>query len=307
MHVDELFSRLKRSGLGCYVGHVFCGGLGYADDVVVMAPTESALRRMLRICSEFADEFSLIFNPAKSKYIALSSVTKRTTPKTIKWGSEVINRDSTAVHLGNVIGHNSNTVSISSAVKDLYLRVNVLRQNFSFCSLDVKYALFRTRCMAMYGSQLWDFSTPGCNTIFVAWRKSLRCLLGLDPRTRSHLLPLIVRDSSVKIQLHRRSLKFIVKALGSFNVCTRLLAERAMAGSNSRVSRSIRFLCEQYNLDPSRPSLSSLARVVERGPEHDHEVTAGAVRDFVNLRDDGRAGVIDRANARFIVNTLCVN
>ena len=32
VYVDELLSRLNNSPFGCYVGNVFCGALGYADD-----------------------------------------------------------------------------------------------------------------------------------------------------------------------------------------------------------------------------------------------------------------------------------
>ncbi len=31
MYIDELLSRLKGSGYGYMVGHLFCGALGYAD------------------------------------------------------------------------------------------------------------------------------------------------------------------------------------------------------------------------------------------------------------------------------------
>ena len=33
-----------------YIWNVFVGALAYADDVVLLAPTHSAMRRMLRVC-----------------------------------------------------------------------------------------------------------------------------------------------------------------------------------------------------------------------------------------------------------------
>ncbi len=42
-HVHML-SRLKQSGYGCMVGHLFCGALGHADDVSILAPSLYALR-----------------------------------------------------------------------------------------------------------------------------------------------------------------------------------------------------------------------------------------------------------------------
>ena len=40
---------LSDSGVGCYWGHMFAGALCYADDIVILAPCASALRRMLEI------------------------------------------------------------------------------------------------------------------------------------------------------------------------------------------------------------------------------------------------------------------
>ncbi len=56
MYIDELLSRLKQSGYVCMVGHLFCGALGYADDVSILAPSLYALRRMCDICSGYGLE-----------------------------------------------------------------------------------------------------------------------------------------------------------------------------------------------------------------------------------------------------------
>jgi len=42
------------------------GYLAYADDVVLLAPTPSAMRILLKICEEYGKEFSVVFNAAKS-------------------------------------------------------------------------------------------------------------------------------------------------------------------------------------------------------------------------------------------------
>ena len=52
--MDGLLYKLKESGVGCYWGCRFVGGLCYADDLVLLAPSVSALRMMLSICETFA-------------------------------------------------------------------------------------------------------------------------------------------------------------------------------------------------------------------------------------------------------------
>ena len=53
MYIDVLLCRLTRSRYGCYVGNMFCGALGYADDVIIMAPTATATKQMLNICADY--------------------------------------------------------------------------------------------------------------------------------------------------------------------------------------------------------------------------------------------------------------
>ena len=45
LYIDILLSRLKSCGFGCYIGQSFVGALGYADDVVLLAPTRYSLSR----------------------------------------------------------------------------------------------------------------------------------------------------------------------------------------------------------------------------------------------------------------------
>ena len=43
-----------------YWGTLFVGAMAYVDDVVLLAPSASALRHMLNICSTFASDHGLV-------------------------------------------------------------------------------------------------------------------------------------------------------------------------------------------------------------------------------------------------------
>ena len=53
IYIDELLLKLESSGLGCYVGNVFVGTLGYADDLTLLSSNLRCLNRMLKICKPF--------------------------------------------------------------------------------------------------------------------------------------------------------------------------------------------------------------------------------------------------------------
>ena len=52
--------------------YIFVGAVCYADDIALINPSPSALRLMLRTCSEFASSHSLIFNTSKTQLIGFS-------------------------------------------------------------------------------------------------------------------------------------------------------------------------------------------------------------------------------------------
>ena len=62
VYFDELLISLKDAGVGCYLGPNFVGGLGYADDITLVAPSLTALHEMLHTCKSFADEYNVLFN-----------------------------------------------------------------------------------------------------------------------------------------------------------------------------------------------------------------------------------------------------
>ena len=58
---------LSDTKVGCYIGHLFVVALAYADDIVLLAPTASVVRKLLSLCDEFASGFNVLFNVKKSK------------------------------------------------------------------------------------------------------------------------------------------------------------------------------------------------------------------------------------------------
>lgn len=90
IYIDELLNRLRSEQLGCHIGHIFSGALGYADDVILLAPTLFSLRRMLDVCKQFADEYDVLFNSSKSKLMFFCSSTDRPEVSPIKLMANVI-------------------------------------------------------------------------------------------------------------------------------------------------------------------------------------------------------------------------
>ena len=77
VYIDDLLTLLSKAGFGCYIGPVFVGALAYADDIVLLAPTPTALRKMLAICEKFAADFCIRFNSLKTKCLVFVPTCRR--------------------------------------------------------------------------------------------------------------------------------------------------------------------------------------------------------------------------------------
>ena len=71
VYLDDLLKELRHTGLGCHMGGVWVGAAGYADDLILLAPSRTAMKKMLSVCESYAEEFNLQFStdplPSKSK------------------------------------------------------------------------------------------------------------------------------------------------------------------------------------------------------------------------------------------------
>ena len=71
VYLDDLLLELRKMGVGCHIGGVWLGAAGYADDIILLAPSRTALSMMLEKCEQYAVGHNLVYStdldPRKSK------------------------------------------------------------------------------------------------------------------------------------------------------------------------------------------------------------------------------------------------
>jgi len=60
IYIDGLLCMLRESSVGCFIVNVFLGALAYVDDIALLVPTPSAIRRLLSVCDEYGRNFSVM-------------------------------------------------------------------------------------------------------------------------------------------------------------------------------------------------------------------------------------------------------
>ena len=66
LYADDLLTRLRKCGKGCYLINQFAAALFYADDMAILAPSVKGLLNLLRICGDYCNEFDIGLNADKS-------------------------------------------------------------------------------------------------------------------------------------------------------------------------------------------------------------------------------------------------
>ena len=200
VYMDGLLDKLSHAGFGCYMGENFVGALAYADDIVLLAPTPTAMCRMLDICDEFAVEHDVLFNASKSKCIYFYpkcrsySLLHRYDVSQLNFTITGYNIEfvDSYKHLGHIISstqtddvdiHEKRSVFIGQANNVLCYFVNL--------SSTVKFRLFSSYCTSFFGSELWQLDNTCIDDICTVWRKAIRRVWSLPYNAHSRLLSLL--------------------------------------------------------------------------------------------------------------------
>ena len=310
VYIDELLSRLSDAKLGCYIGNIFCGALGYADDITLLAPTMSSLKYMLNICNQFAEAYDVLFNSSKSKLLYFGRSDSRPRVSPVEFNGSVIELVKHDKHLGNIIGQNCTMHQIQDCLNAFNGKVNMVKSHFGHIDLDSLYQIFKTYCMPLYGSQLWDYDNKNINTFNVAWRKAIRRLLNLPNTTHCNLLPYICDDIPPNIQLYRRVISFVNGLSKSKNVVTSLCYRLIVNGSGSSVSNTISVLSSMWCVPRSYVcTINKKSNPISTSFDDSLAITSSVIRDILYMIHINRyfpnVCIFNDSELHWILNTLC--
>ena len=226
-YFNDLFKRLKHSQLGCHIGNMYAGALGYADDLTLLSPTLSGLKSMLQIADSFGDEYDIMFNVKKYQFLVY---TKDDPVHGFYHNGIYIKSQSVANHLGSCIGPKLDNKDVKHVSNNFCVAFNSLMSIFGNLKCQLKYRLFKTYCMPLYGSVLWDLFHHSVEYFCTQWRKSIRKLFNLPYTTHCNLLSSICHDIPIEFQLMSRAMKFLVKVGNSENKVLQLCYRFALNG-----------------------------------------------------------------------------
>lgn len=325
VYIDNLLALLSKAGFGCYIGSQFVGALAYADDIVLIAPTATALRNLLAICEGYAKEFNISFNVSKSKCLIAYPSSRRAfyeqvgaTQTSFYIESRPIEFVDSFVHLGHVISLKLNDDDdIIKKRNDFVGYVNNVHCYFRQLNALARYRLFNSYCTSYYGSELWQLDNHSIDKLSVAWRKGLRLIWKLPNRTHCHLLPMISDCLPVMDEICRRSLNFIRACLAHESPLVRFVARNGVHffKTISILGKNVMFFTNRYNCSLYSVMHDNINGIVRRGVCHSAEAVTDVnlLYDLIMIRDNiyklGRSdnNFFTSTELDSIINYICVD
>ena len=159
------------------------GMIGYADDIILLAPTRSAAQQMLNICEDFATMYNIRYStdedPKKSKCKAMYMVGKGGTMHTKPMPLVLCNKDlpwvETCEHLGHTLSSDGTMKQDIREKRAQFINSAVnIRETFSYAFPEqIVEAVVKYAC-SFYSSNLWDLNSPEAESVFATWRTNLR-------------------------------------------------------------------------------------------------------------------------------------
>ena len=152
----------------------FTGVLEYADDIRLLSPSMSVLRTLSKVCEEYATESDVTFNGKKSQWLFFR-------------GRECVFSNLNMCVCGHFISSTDKKSIVKSAKSCFWRSFNIFMSDLGQLSYTVKCKLFNQYCCSFYGSALWSLKSTIVEYMCVDWRKALRSLWRVDPRTHCDL------------------------------------------------------------------------------------------------------------------------
>ena len=215
VYIDDIFRLLRKKKSGCWMKGHFVGILGYADDLLLLAPSRDALQEMISNCEHHAKELNISFstneNPKKCKTKCMSILKKDREIKNITLGGKQLPWVTSAKHLGckltSTTGALTNDLMEKRAV--FINKVNELNQEFFFAHSMTRVRINNIFNSYFYGSPLWNLFGKEATRLEKSWNVTQRILLGLPRNAHRYFIEPLSDTPHIMHSLFKRYIKFI--------------------------------------------------------------------------------------------------
>lgn len=227
--MNRLIEELSSTNVGCSVDGVFINNISYADDMVLLSPSISALQKLLGICESYAETHGLKYNAVKSEFMVFKAGAKTYSdvPSVRLYGSP-LKRVTQFKYLGHWVSDDlSDNNDIERERRALAVRCNMLARRFARCSEKVKITLFRAYCQSFYTCSLWvKYTQRAYSALRVQYNDACRVLFGLPRYCSASAMFAELQIDGFQAIIRKRAASMLRRVRDTSNNILQTLAER---------------------------------------------------------------------------------
>ena len=236
------------------------GAVCYADDVLLIAPTRSAMQRMLLEMEVFAEESNIVFStsatPSKSKskcIYVIGSKTNLSKPAPLLLCGRELPYVAEADHLGNILTERGNMEKDTAVKRARFIQSAVeTREFFKWAAPAEIIKATKTYSCSFYGSNLWDLAGTKAKQFYTAWNNCVKMAWGCPQWTRTYMMQQLLTCgvTSARVDILCRYVKFFhslrMSACHEVQVLSRYLARDVQ----SVTGKNLNYIQEATGLNP---------------------------------------------------------
>ena len=318
IYLDGLLTRLRKKGLGCHIGGVWYGACGYADDLILLAPTRDILQMMLQICEDYAHEHNLVFStdpvPAKSKtkcmYFCGRQGRRVKYPEPLKLDGDALPWVEVADHLGHTLHQMCTMDNDCQRARNKFMRcfMDLKEELYYSCPSQLLQAV-EVYCSDAYGSMLWNLSSSASEQFFRCWNSCVKIAYGIPRNTFTYLVEGYFGAglTSLRNQIVSRYPKFYQKLMNSSSKEVRILIRIVRQDPRSVTCKNLRLLRKMSGMDNAEFYCSNKVKLklpVKLVPEKEYWRT-GLLTSLLTLRVERHSQVQDAKSVDAMITSLC--
>ena len=199
-------------------------------------------------------------------------------------------------------------VDFREIIDNIAVKTNGIKNAFEVLDYQSKAKLFNAQTCTFYGCELIDLASNQFDTMNTQWRKSIRYLLNLHPRTHCNLLPYIVGTPTAEQQMHARILCFFRRGLMHKSNYVRFFFRNCLVEKHSWMSRNVHSLCHKLSIAPAELSSKS-ERWLKSQCKHMEPADwrAGLVCELLSCRDGTMECPLTPQELSDTLNFLCID
>lgn len=229
LYVNQLIVELSSTQVGCSIDGLCVNSVSYADDMVLLSPSISALRRLLAVCEIYTEAHGLVYNVQKSKLLVFRVTRKKPAhiPSVMLKGV-VLERVRDFKYLGHIVTEDlKDDADLERERRALAVRCNMLARRFACCTPEVKVTLFKAFCQSLYTCTLWvRYTQRAYNALRVQYNNAFRMLLGLPRYCSASGMFAEIHTDGFNTILRKRIASMMSRVRGSPNGILKVISDK---------------------------------------------------------------------------------